>query len=70
MRLVLYALDSAAAHAGDRSSVVRAALRPRMWRSLVGRHPVAATGDAGWPRFAGYRRADGRLAFLGLRAAP
>ena len=70
MRLVLDALDAAAPHAGDRAAVVREALRPRPRRSLVGREPVAATGDTAAPRFAGYRRTDGRLVFLGVRRAP
>jgi hypothetical protein len=49
--------------------VVRAALRPRIRRSLVGARVVTTTGDAGGTRFAGYRRARGRLRFLGLRRA-
>jgi branched-chain amino acid transport system substrate-binding protein len=58
MRLVLAAIDSAAAGAGDRAAVVRQALRGGSRSSLAAR------------RFAGYRRAGGRLAFLGPREAP
>jgi branched-chain amino acid transport system substrate-binding protein len=66
MRLVLDALDSAAGRAGERTAVVAAAMHPRGRRSLLAGYGA----DASTARFAGYRRADGRLAFVGLRRAP
>ena len=70
MQLVLDAIRAAAGHAGDRPAVTRAALRPRTRRSVLGDYRVAAGGDAALPRLAGYRRAGGRLQFLGMRPAP
>jgi len=70
MQLVLDAIRAAAGHAGDRAAVTRAALRPRTRRSVLGDYRVAAGGDAALPRLAGYRRAGGRLQFLGMRPAP
>jgi ABC-type branched-subunit amino acid transport system substrate-binding protein len=63
MRAALDALTAAGARAGDRRAVVRAALR------------ADAAGAPGLPprpllgaRFAAYRRAGGRLRFIGLRS--
>jgi branched-chain amino acid transport system substrate-binding protein len=67
MRLVLDALGTPGVRPGDRASVTRAALRPRLRRSILGDYTVLPSGDVAPVRLAGYRRAGGRLAFLGLR---
>jgi len=69
MQLVLDAIRAAGRHAGDRAAVARAALQPRVRRSVLGDYRVEASGDASAARFAGYRRAGGRLVFLGMRPA-
>ena len=70
MQLALDAIRAAGRHAGDRAAVARAALQPRVRRSVLGDYRVEASGDASAARFAGYRRAGGRLVFLGMRPAP
>lgn len=64
MRLVLDAIVRAGA--GDRAGVVRAALAARRRRSVIGTYAVRPNGDVSETRFAGYRRAGGRLLFEGL----
>jgi branched-chain amino acid transport system substrate-binding protein len=70
MQVVLDAIDEAGRRAGDRAAVVRAALRSPAPSSVLGEHPVDARGDAAAARLAAYRRAGGRLTFIGIRAAP
>jgi hypothetical protein len=70
MRLVLDSLAAAGPRAGDRTAVVRAALRPRRRGALVADYRDTGGGGSAASRFARYRRAGGRLAFLGLRRAP
>lgn len=67
MRLVLDAVEGSSAHAGSRAAVVRAAFGPRRRRALA---VDWAGASAAGVRFARYRRAAGRLEFLGLRESP
>jgi hypothetical protein len=66
MRLVLDAIVSAAGRAGERTAVVAAAMHANGRRSLL----AGYGGDPSGARFSAYRRANGRLAFIGLRRSP
>jgi branched-chain amino acid transport system substrate-binding protein len=69
MRVVLDAIRAAGADAGDRLAVARAALTPRMRRSVIGDYRVLQSGDITPARFGAYRRSAAGLHYLGERVA-
>jgi branched-chain amino acid transport system substrate-binding protein len=69
MRLVLGALDKAAHRPDVRAAAIKEALRPRALRSVLGDQVLDARGDLAPARFGRFRRASGRLQFLGMRPA-
>jgi branched-chain amino acid transport system substrate-binding protein len=69
MRLVLDAIDLAGRSPDVQMATIRAALRPRTVRSLLGDQALDARGELSPARFGLYRRASGRLQFLGMRPA-
>jgi len=70
MELVLDALAAAGADAGERAAVTRAALRGGALSRPLANPDPAAGAEARTATFAAYRRAGGRLRFLGFRSAP
>ena len=67
MTLILDALDEAGSDSDDRPVVARAALTPRVRRSVLGEYRVLPGGDISTARFGAYRRDAQALDFLGLR---
>ena len=70
MRLVIDALNAAGRESDDRGAVVRAALRPRTRRSVLGTFMVLASVDVAPMRFAEYHRTGGSLSYEGVRESP
>ena len=67
MRVVLDALAAAGPDSGDRAAVARAALAPRVRRSVIGAYRVVPGGDLEPVRFASYEHSASGTRYLGER---
>jgi branched-chain amino acid transport system substrate-binding protein len=67
MRVVLDAIATAGAKAGDRAAVARAALVPRVRRSVIGAYRVAPGGDVTPVRFGSYEHSASGTRYMGER---
>jgi branched-chain amino acid transport system substrate-binding protein len=67
MTLILDALDAAGSDSDDRPVVARAALAPRVRRSVLGAYRVLPGGDVSTSRFGAYRLCGDGLDYIGLR---